>query len=792
MHMQGSDPEFLKRGPGLVAIIGVLEKYRLLFPNDNNFEYIIDELIATARGYYYDAGEKVPFEPKIETRKPVSVRAAESSDDENKIEAKPQPKKRQDDVSDGEGFGKNRGGRPTNPVLLLVSCICRHVVKPKNGFFEKPVDEKGLKATKVTTGSAKVKKEKDPDVRVRCIGSVSCKTTWATPHSQIQVFGHMKSCKWVPKTLQKQVMVLMAKDSLGDIAEALDTSESEGDRLLEEEEESINRQVDSIQFKNLVKVLHPWYKALHSSTITDNLVPTEANCVQVLQIAYLKTCRDLTISFDGRKIRRPQSVYTINVTTPDRHSFLVEGDNASHLSHTGNYNAELLEETIEEIGPGNTRSGRFKTSTRWSWILNLQDPCHKLSLAIKGICKLDEFSETRFGSVYWSAESLRRCLPAIWEIVCDTEDPVNITDSNHLFATGTPATTLLELELTKITAVLGPFVKAILCLESAHSTCADVYLFWISTLSALEDLFRSGQSGLRDDTIGQICAIANERFDQMITDGPTDIYITAFWLKLKYRSSMVFCTRGYAPTKPSTIKITGSNSIKDSDVSVAARDCLGQCLVKLLEAEYDMGDNPLLAGIEARDVIAALGPQMMAYQKGEFLFSHEVGPKETVLDWWKSIQPNSLTNIISPLAIKAYSVLPNSMAEKRTISVFTLTNTPSRNRQDVRTLIDQTMISPQYLTNDDDSGLPATLNTRSDGLSWLDGGKSDVSNASRDKFDVSRDIDLAAPILRDMLSDHAMPTVRRDAALPPKAVANGELNTKEMGPVKWQLAQRSQ
>jgi hypothetical protein len=89
--------------------------------------------------------------------------------------------------------------------------------------------------------------------------------------------------------------------------------------------------------------------------------------------------------------------------------------------------------------------------------------------------------------------------------------------------------------------------------------------------------------------------------------------------------------------------------------------------------------------------------------------------------------------------------------------------------------------------DDDDSGLPATSNTCSDGLSWLDGGKSDISNASRDKFDVSKDIDLAAPILRDMLSDHAMPTVRRDAALPLKAVANGEPNTKETEPVKWQV-----
>jgi hypothetical protein len=208
------------------------------------------------------------------------VGAAESSDDENKIEAKPQPKKRrrkgdpkkpskrdskvlasmddpswltEDDVSDGEGFGKNRGGRPTNPVLLLVSRICRRVVRPKNGFFEKPVDEKGLKPTKVTTGSGKAKKEKDPDVRVRCVGSVGCKTTWATPRSQIRVFGHVKSCKWVPKTLRKQVMTLMAKDSLGDIAEALDTSESEGDRLLDEEEESINGRGDELRQTQLLQ-----------------------------------------------------------------------------------------------------------------------------------------------------------------------------------------------------------------------------------------------------------------------------------------------------------------------------------------------------------------------------------------------------------------------------------------------------------------------------------------------------------------------------------------------------------
>lgn len=44
---------------------------------------------------------------------------------------------------------------------------------------------------------------------------------------------------------------------------------------------------------------------------------------------------------------------------------------------------------------------------------------------------LEKIGKTQFGSVYWSAKSLRRCLPAIREIVCDTEDPVNITVSTY-------------------------------------------------------------------------------------------------------------------------------------------------------------------------------------------------------------------------------------------------------------------------------------------------------------------------------------------------------------------------
>jgi len=399
------------------------------------------------------------------------------------------------DVSDDGGLINNKGGRKTNPVLLLVSRICRRAIKPGNALGFENIGEAAARSQKLiekatatanTMTKQKGKKSKDPDLHVRCIGSVGCKTTWATPRSQLRVFAHVKSCKWVPFALRKQVMAQMSDGSLGDKVEVMDAEEdevsgqegsgmdggsdldgtgSDSDQPHAKRQKSLavgrpsgsksvydlarqsgkqqfkNRAdfalllflccnclppyvVDSRHFKQLVKVLHPWYKPPHSSTIADNLVPTEATRVRGLQIAYLKTCRDLSISFDGGKIRRPRSVYTVNVTTPDRRSFLVEGDDASNLSHTGKYNAELLEEvgcqlylqnylvmgylqTILEIGPGrfsaasadntgNTRVGRSLTHDRWPWILNLQDPCHKLSLTCKDVCKLDEFHDVSY------------------------------------------------------------------------------------------------------------------------------------------------------------------------------------------------------------------------------------------------------------------------------------------------------------------------------------------------------------------------------------------------------------
>ena len=90
--------------------------------------------------------------------------------------------------------------------------------------------------------------------------------------------------------------------------------------------------------------------------------------------------------------------------------------------------------------------------------------------------------------------------------------------------------------------VISPFAKAIKCLESAHATAADVYLFWLAIVAQLEQLFMRktiAPNTLSNNVIEQIRAITNRRFDGMINDAPMDVYLTAF--VLDPRMSCSFC-----------------------------------------------------------------------------------------------------------------------------------------------------------------------------------------------------------------------------------------------------------
>ncbi len=90
-----------------------------------------------------------------------------------------------------------------------------------------------------------------------------------------------------------------------------------------------------------------------------------------------------------------------------------------------------------------------------------------------------------------------------------------------------------KLSLTKYLAVAEPFARAIECLESAHSTPSDVFVFWLAIMATLERRFLDQRVKLPTHTIENIRAIANQRFDELINEGPEDAYLAAFFLDVR-------------------------------------------------------------------------------------------------------------------------------------------------------------------------------------------------------------------------------------------------------------------
>jgi hypothetical protein len=87
-----------------------------------------------------------------------------------------------------------------------------------------------------------------------------------------------------------------------------------------------------------------------------------------------------------------------------------------------------------------------------------------------------------------------------------------------------------ELEMTKLLLVIGPYVKAIQCLEGGDISPDQGYYYWLGIVAQLNMLFKTNAYCLRPATIEVIRAITNTRFTEMITNAPNDIYISVFFL----------------------------------------------------------------------------------------------------------------------------------------------------------------------------------------------------------------------------------------------------------------------
>ncbi|TFY73835.1 hypothetical protein EWM64_g10177 [Hericium alpestre] len=665
------------------------------------------------------------------------------------------------------------------------------------------------------------KKQKVAELRC-CIASSKCKTAWS--HSNLQrILKHAASCEYVPFHLHRAVLEALAKKAAGNavakssstgpllpgsdtdtddqpVAKRVKTAPaqsstskggkaskgpmqafvSEGKKQLKQKADhylmlylvchgiSIHT-VKSQHLLDFCRTLNQTYVLPSKTTILDRLIPDEAARVSVAMMKYLRNCRNLTISYDGGKIRRPRGVYTINATTPERRSYLMDLVDVSCVSHTADYLVEIVKPVIKTIGPwnfsavvsdntGNTKKSRRLICDEYPNIINLQDPCHTINHAIGAICVLPEFSElisnvrevlafmhestytmeqlgkkradlgikrgleaigkTRFSSVYWAVQSLERNMPAMRALVGDKSLGIDIKSRNELFTEGNYCSFAFRAQLAKFMAVTAPFARAIQCLESAHSTPADVFLFWLAIASNLEAVFKSGSVGLSEEATEQIRTIANRRFNEIINSSSCgDIYFAAFVLDPRFRDTPIY-------TRSSTLTSSGMSSngaAMDDSLREKVLKRAGIALQTLLKNKY--GDlvektprqphgkereelaavmnkrNLALAHLSPFEALTKLKQQLTNYVRGETPFDKPVEDGQSMRVWWERLVKRKsnidAVDVLATLAVKIYSIVPNSMAEERTMSTITWLNSPQKNQLRVSTIKDEIIIQ-QY------------------------------------------------------------------------------------------------
>ncbi|KIJ56071.1 hypothetical protein M422DRAFT_239273 [Sphaerobolus stellatus SS14] len=127
-------------------------------------------------------------------------------------------------------------------------------------------------------------------------------------------------------------------------------------------------------------------------------------------------------------------------------------------------------------------------------------------------------------------------------------------------------------------------------------------------------------------------------------------------------------------------------------------------LKKQMRAEIRAGLHPLVKSIvkdhgenSVEEILnTELRTQLLNCALGAWPFANK-DMKNGPLEWWKDLQEHPNARALTMLAIKIFSIFPNSMADERTASTMTWFNSAVRNRQDVSNLINMVQIRQYYM-----------------------------------------------------------------------------------------------
>ncbi|KAG5634248.1 hypothetical protein H0H81_002717, partial [Sphagnurus paluster] len=502
--------------------------------------------------------------------------------------------------------------------------------------------------------------------------------------------------------------------------------------------------VDLPEWKDIFKITCPSYTPASRTHLMDDHIMSEQEHVCKLVLEFLQTKHGLTLSFDGGSTRGREAFYTAHVTTPDHFVFLVEGRECTRESHTGKWIANFVLSVMRTIGielfiavssdsTGNTHLSRAIIETTQPSILNLPNAMHHLNNTLKQISSLPYFKQlikrvrtvikyfkhskpvkamlkdirisqglgpglesigkTRFSTLTWSAESVRRCLPAIRDLV--TLEKIQLPKYNEAFINNLPTTLQFEIQLNQFLALGMGISQAIECLEASSTNAADVYLYWLAVVAKMNRALST--CCLPDDVCAQVRSIMVSRWRAFFVTGPTNVHLCAFYLNPCYVQSPIFKNPNpltFNITLPAKVLPKVPPGIKSPKTFLE----VGNYLLTIAVNEINYRTNLLLVSYKDKPAafIKAYQAQFTAYAQHSYPFNVPFGQDQDSLDWWLPLETTPNAEILATIAVKIYSAVPHSMADERTMSAVTMMNTAQRSRQKVETIMAMVQIQEYY------------------------------------------------------------------------------------------------
>ncbi|KAF6756529.1 ribonuclease H-like domain-containing protein [Ephemerocybe angulata] len=457
-------------------------------------------------------------------------------------------------------------------------------------------------------------------------------------------------------------------------------------------------------FIEFIATLNKQYQAPSRSTLEEKLIPNYAKNVRQAVLEFLQTQRNLTITYDGGKLIR-KKFWSVHATTAHRQSFCLQLDDDL-------CNIPEFKPTITDL---RSLLSLMSSST---FTRDLFDAERKEMGIAKGLLTM---SDTRFGSVFWSIDSVLVGYPALKRVGTDMTNGLE-EDSKvrELFGDEDTAHEF-EKMLKRLHALLLPFARSIQCLEGREITPADPYRYWLAITAQVHDLIITDDALSRPryskETKEEIRRIANHRFSDLIeNEASGNVYLTAFFLDPDNRAATIYSKPNPLVVTPVVLTAGAGGAAPKArlkeEAGIVSR--VGESLLKIMRREYDWAYyakesgslsvdvdkakenmkevNPYLASYTPREALELLKTQLPAYERGDPPFNRKREDDESLRDWWFSLRRFPEAKVLAALAIKIFSTTPTSIVDERAMSIIKWINTTRRNRQLVGTVDDHLAI----------------------------------------------------------------------------------------------------